>query len=105
MIKEINSMEEFNEEVFNTDNLVVVDFHASWCSPCQEMLPIIDTVESNFKDVHFLKVKIDDNRDIARTFKIMSIPALLVFKNGERIDFSTGFKSESALEELIRKHI
>ena len=105
MIKEINSLEEFNEEVFDTDKLVVVDFHASWCEPCKEMLEVIDVVEKNLTDVKFLKVKVDDNRELARTFKIMSIPALLVFKNGERVDFTTGYKTEDAMEELVRKYL
>ena len=104
MIKEIISKEEFDEEVFNTSNLVIVDFWSSWCVPCKQMLKIIDTVEANYEDVHFLEVKVDDNKALARDFKIMSVPAILVFKNGEMLEFSSGFKTQGMIEELIKKH-
>jgi len=105
MIKEIISKEEFDEEVFNTDKLVVVDFWASWCVPCKQMLKVIDKIESEFEDVNFLEVKVDDNKILARNFKIMSVPAILVFKNGEMVEYTTGFKSESMLVELIKKSL
>lgn len=105
MIIEINGQEHFNNELFGTNQLVLVDFWASWCEPCKEMLLNLTPVSEKYSNVKFLKVKVDDNRELARMFKIMSVPVILIFKDGELLEFSSGYKTENAIEEIIQKYI
>lgn len=100
---EINSSN-FQKEVLEK-NLVVVDFWASWCQPCKGYAPIIESVAEDMKNVAFTSVKVDDNRDLARTYRIMSVPTVLIFKNGIKVDFVSGVKSIDQLKEIIAKHI
>ena len=73
----------FEEEILKSDKTALVDFYADWCGPCQMMSPIIDEISEELTDVKFGKVNIDDYPEIAANYGIMSIPTLLIFKNGE----------------------
>lgn len=92
-------MIDFNKEVLSKD-LVLVDFYANWCGPCKMLSPIVDEVA---KDIDVVKINIDENMELSRTYKVMSIPCLMLFKNGELVNRSVGLISKSELEEFINK--
>ena len=75
--------ENFEEEVMKADNPVIVDFYADWCGPCKMMSPIIEKIAEELGDsVKVGKANTDENLDLARQFNIMSIPTIMIFKNG-----------------------
>ena len=77
------SEENFEEEVMKADKPVIVDFYADWCGPCKMMSPIIEKIAEELGDsIKVGKVNTDENLDLARRFNIMSIPTIMVFKNG-----------------------
>lgn len=89
----------FDETV--KSGVVVVDFFANWCGPCKMLSPIIEEVSNEMNDVVFTKVNIDESSDIASKFGIMSIPTIIIFKNGQMINKNVGFLSKSELKEFI----
>lgn len=93
----------FNEEIRNTDKLVLIDFFANWCGPCKMLSPIISEIADTFSDsVKVCKVNVDDNQDLAMKYNIMSIPALLFFKNGEIVKSIVGYHQKAELENIIK---
>lgn len=100
MVKIVNS-NEFNEEI--KDGVVFVDFFATWCGPCRMLSPIIDEISDIIKDVKFIKVDVDASNDVAQTYGIMSIPTLIIFKDGKIINKQIGLLSKSDLIEFINK--
>ena len=91
--------ENFDELV--NDELVLVDFYANWCGPCRMLSPIVDEVASE-NNLKVIKVNVDDHEDIAKKFGIMSIPTLIVFKNGEEKNKSIGLISKEQILEFIK---
>ncbi len=103
MINEIYE-KNFTEKVLKTDNLCIVDFYADWCGPCKMLSPLLDKLSGEYSNVNFYKVNVDDNRSLALHYNVASIPFLALFKNGELIDSSVGYRSENELKELIDKN-
>ena len=101
MIKQVNS-NEFNEEI--KSGVVFVDFFATWCGPCKMLSPIVDEVSNEIEDVKYLKVDVDEASDIASTYGIMSIPTLIIFKDGNVINKHTGMLSKSDLIDFINSN-
>ncbi len=96
----------FDQEVNRTDKLALVDFYATWCGPCSALAPILEEVEKKFYEkLVLLKANVDENRVNAEKFKVDLIPSIMLFKNGQMIDSFTGFKSESDIEDWLKKHI
>ncbi|OOB78357.1 MAG: thioredoxin [Epulopiscium sp. Nuni2H_MBin003] len=97
----------FNEENFTAEALeadvpVLVDFYADWCGPCKMISPIIDELAQEYEGrVKIGKVDTDANRKLAATYKIMSIPTLLIFKNGEVVDTIMGAVPKTKLETKL----
>ena len=91
----------FNEKVKNNSGLTVVDFFATWCGPCRMMAPILEETASEYGDVTFCKVDIDEEMSLATEYQIMSVPTLLFFKNGEVVKKSIGLISQDDLEGFI----
>ncbi len=82
----------------------LVDFYAEWCGPCKMMGPVLETIEPNVKDkTDIIKVNIDEFDELAHSYKIMSIPTLLFFKDGEVIHEEVGFSSEDFLTDTINE--
>ena len=81
-VREINE-DEFSEVVLNSGKTCLVDFFATWCGPCKMMAPVIDEIAEENAEIVAVKVDVDENMELAQQFDIMSIPTLLVFKNGE----------------------
>lgn len=96
----------FKQEVEDNPGIVLVDFFAPWCGPCQMTAPIIEEMISDNKDqkVKIGKLNIDENQDIAAKYNVMSIPTFLLFKNGKVIDRKVGYGDKGELEQLIKKH-
>ena len=101
MIKNVNS-NEFDIEI--KEGIVFVDFFATWCGPCKMLSPVVDEVSNEITDVKFLKVDVDDNSEIAAKYNIMSIPTLIIFKDGEVKDRHTGLLSKSDLINFINEN-
>ena len=98
MIVDINN--NFEEEVLNCKDMVVVDFYATWCMPCKILAPIVEKV-ANEENIKLAKVDIDENEELIRKFKIMSVPTLKIFKAGKEVCSSVGLISENRLLELL----
>ena len=81
----------FEEEVLNSDKLVIVDFWAAWCGPCKMIAPVLDEIAAEYADrVKVAKVDVDANNATAARYSVMSIPSLLFFRNGEVVDQAVG---------------
>ena len=94
--------ENFEEEVLNAKEPVLVDFWATWCGPCQTMGPVVDELAQELTDVKVGKVNVDEQMVLAREYKVMSIPTFLVFKDGKVAERTLGVQEMSELEQLIR---
>jgi len=93
-------------EVIKSGGLVVVDCWAAWCAPCRIMSPIIDELAKDYAGkILFGKLNVDYNRKIPMEYQIMSIPTILVFKNGKLVDRIVGARPRKALESAIIKHL
>ncbi len=101
-VKDINS-DEFKKEVIKHKGVVLVDFYAKWCGPCQIMAPIIDNLSEEIKDVNFVKVDVDENGDLASEHSISSIPSFYIFKDGKVTSQLLGVKSKEDMIEEINK--
>ena len=102
MAKIINS-QEFDNTI--ESGVVVVDFFATWCGPCKMLSPVIDELSGELENVNFVKVDIDQSMDLAQKFKIVSVPTLRVFKNGEEVDTLMGFMPKEVLKSKVEAHI
>ena len=95
----------FNELIAD-DKLVIVDFWATWCGPCRMISPILDELEEEMADqITVVKVNVDDADEIAAQFRIMSIPTLLFFKNGQIVDKTVGAMPKAVLAEKIKANL
>ena len=93
----------FEQEVLQSDKPVLVDFWATWCGPCQKQGPIVEALADEMDDVKVGKVDVDEAGAIAERYNIMSIPTLLVFKNGELSAKAVGVQPKEALIDLINQ--
>lgn len=100
MIKILGNGKDF-EKIIAQDENVLVDFNATWCGPCRMMGRVIEEIEDKYPTVTFLKVDTDEYPEIAQSFMIASIPSMLAYKNGKRIDFSlNGLKKEMQIGSM-----
>ena len=94
------------DELLVDGKLVIVDFWATWCGPCRMLSPLLDEVEEEMADkVTVVKVNVDDADEIAMRFRIMSIPTLLFFKNGQIVDKTVGAMPKSVLVDKINANL
>lgn len=100
MVEEIGNHGEFDK--FIEKGICVIDFWAEWCMPCLMMAPIFEEVSEKFSKIKFGKVNIEDNKELASKFNIMSIPCLIIFKSGKEADRIIGAVPAEALEEKIK---
>lgn len=93
--------ENFRKEVLEYDGVAMVDFRASWCGPCQMVGPVIEEIAAERTDVKVCKVNVDEQPDIAGKYNVMSIPTIIIFKNGEPAKVSVGAKPKAELLALL----
>lgn len=99
-LKHLNE-KEFEIEVLKSEKPVIVDFFATWCGPCKMLGPILENIADEEKDVKILKVDIDECMALAQKFGIMSVPTLMLFKDGQEYGREIGLKSKEQLQEII----
>ncbi|WP_338750519.1 thioredoxin [Bacillus sp. FJAT-52991] len=96
------------DQSFSTETengLVLVDFWAPWCGPCKMIAPVLEELDAELNGkAKVVKVDVDDNQETAGKFGVMSIPTLILFKDGQPVDKVIGFQPKEALAELINKH-
>lgn len=92
----------FKEEVLGFKKLVLVDFYANWCGPCKMMSPIIDEIAEKIEDIKVGKVNVDENQELAIEYDVMSIPTLIIFKEGQAIKTLVGLQDKNALIETLK---
>ena len=98
----IITTENFESEVLKSDIPVVVDFWATWCGPCKMLAPVIEELAEDFDGKAVIgKVDVDENESLAMRFGIMSIPTVLIFKNGQMVDKHVGFRQKTQLADAI----
>lgn len=100
MIVELTN-DNFENEVLKSDIPVLVDFWAPWCGPCKMMSPVVDEVSEEISTVKFCKLNTDEADTIAFKYKVMSIPTLMLFKNGEKVKQSVGAISKDDLIKFV----
>lgn len=91
----------FENEVEKNNGLVLVDFWASWCGPCKMLSPIVDEIAEERNDIKVCKINVDEEQALAARFAVMSIPTLILFKNGNIINKVIGVQPKTALLEMI----
>lgn len=92
----------FEQEVMQAEQTVLVDFYADWCGPCKMMAPVVEEVSNEAAGVKVCKINIDENMQIAQKFGVMSIPTFIAFKNGEIAGKQIGAVPKSALVNLVK---
>ena len=98
----ININNNFKDEVTNNNGLTIVDFWAPWCGPCKMFGPIFENVSNIKIGVKFCKLNVDeDSEDISKEYGVMSIPTVILFKDGKEINRNIGFMDEDSLIEFI----
>lgn len=96
----------FEQMVVESDKLVLVDFWAEWCGPCKMIAPILDQIAQELDDKLVIgKLDIDENQDTAMAFGVMSIPTLLLFKDGEPVDRIVGYQPKPQLMARLQSHL
>lgn len=94
--------ENFNKII--NSGLTLVDFYAEWCGPCKMIGPILEEIADETKNINIIKINIDEHSDIAKKYGVMSIPTLIMFKDGQEIDKSVGFMPKEDIIEFINKN-
>ena len=91
----------FQNEVLNSDKPVLLDFWASWCAPCRMVVPIVEEIASERRDIKVGKINVDEEPELANKFSIMSIPTLVVMKNGKIVQQVSGARPKNAILEML----
>ena len=91
----------FQSEILNSDKPVLLDFWASWCGPCRMVLPIIEQIAGERNDIKVAKINVDEEPELARQYGIMTIPTLMVIKDGKIVQQSAGAKSKAQILAML----
>lgn len=105
MVQEIKTLDEFKEKVLNDSKPVILDFWAPWCGPCKMMTPVFESLAGEMDSVDFVKINIDEAEEITEKFSVMSVPTLLLIKDGQVVDQKSGAMNKEQLKEFIEEGI
>ena len=98
--------ETFSEQVLKSDVPILVDFWAIWCGPCRMVAPVVDEIAREHEgQLRVMKLDVDDNQNTAMTYGVMSIPTLILFKNGQPVERVVGFRPKGDLEKKLLPHL
>lgn len=92
----------FEQEVLNSNIPVLIDFYADWCGPCKMLSPTVDEVASENDDIKVVKIDVDESQEVAIKYQIMSIPTLVVIKNGKEVNRSVGVIDKEEILSMIK---
>ena len=92
----------FEKEVLNSDKTVLIDFYADWCGPCKMFSPVVEAVANENEDIKVVKVNVDNAQDLAIQYQVMSIPTVVIIKDGKEINRNVGMVSKSQLLEMVK---
>jgi len=96
--------QDFKADVLESDKFVLVDFWAEWCAPCKAIAPSLEEISEEMKDkLKVVKVNVDENPTVSHSYSIRSIPALMIFKNGEKVSEKMGALPKSALQAWVNE--
>ncbi|MGE5627394.1 MAG: thioredoxin [Solirubrobacterales bacterium] len=105
MAKVISS-NEFNSEVLNSKDVVMVDFFATWCGPCKMLAPVLEELSNEMSGkAKVYKLDVDQSRDIAEKYEIRGVPTVMIFKNGEAVDTMVGFQPKEMLKNKLESRL
>ncbi len=91
----------FNQEVLNSDKPVLMDFWAPWCGPCRMVAPLVEEIAKERSDIKVVKINVDEEQELAMQFGVMSIPTLVVMKNGKIINQVTGARPKAQILAML----
>lgn len=96
----------FDEEVLKSKNPVLIDFWSAWCQPCKIQMPIVEEIAAAYPGkIKFCKLEAGENPDTPAKYKVMSIPAIALFKDGKLLDLKTGLQNKDNITKLIKDHL
>lgn len=93
--------DDFDEEIKN--GIILIDFYANWCGPCKKLTPELEELSKEMKQVKFYKVNIDIEHELTKRFNIMSVPTILLFKEGEIVGKTSGYSPKQLIKGFIEK--
>ena len=91
----------FNQEVLNSDRPVLMDFWAPWCGPCRMVVPLVEEIAEERSDIKVVKINVDEEQELAMQFGVMSIPTLVVMKNGKVVNQVTGARPKAQILAML----
>ena len=91
----------FNQEVLNSDKPVLMDFWAPWCGPCRMVVPLVEEIAKERSDIKVVKINVDEEQELAMQFGVMSIPTLVVMKNGKIVNQVTGARPKAQILAML----
>lgn len=91
----------FNQEVLNSDKPVLIDFWAPWCGPCRMVAPLVEEIAKERSDIKVVKINVDEEQELAMQFGVMSIPTLVVMKNGKIVNQVTGARPKAQILAML----
>lgn len=104
MLKHANE-NNFEEEIEKSSNVVLVDFYATWCGPCQMLAPVLEKISSSRVDFDIIKVDVDEAEKLAEKYEIQVVPTLIIFKNSKPVKQVEGYFNENDLVSIVEEYI
>ena len=97
--------ENFAQEVLQSDRPVLVDFWATWCGPCRMMAPVVEELAAEHPEYKFGKINVDEQPELAGEYRIMSIPTLIVMKDGKVVEQAVGARGKADIAAMLERHL